>query len=293
MFFTIKHWIWISELNPYSIEYGFRINLETNFNFSGGIEFELKSSEKFAGIQFGEQKEYEISGEYHPAESFFTSFKYEKGEAIAYRIDQPEIGDSTQYNLFTVFRFSDNFKISLGHRYSELKNKITHEEFYAGEINRFEIDYQIDGALSTRTIIEKNDFSDDYFLEALIQWKPNPYTTKEENFYTNIDPDLLQTLKKLRILLFDSLPQTLSDDFSQSSEERVFHLQQQHLIELIREQKIEEALQYAAEHLAERGEEDRYADSPGILHSIWTIIFPRIFRFLSDFLEKKKNREKG
>ena len=36
----------------------------------------------------------------------------------------------------------------------------------------------------------------------------------------------------------------------------LFHLQQQHLIELIRDQKVEEALQYAAEHLAERGEED-------------------------------------
>ena len=37
----------------------------------------------------------------------------------------------------------------------------------------------------------------------------------------------------------------------------MFLLQQQHLIELIRSQQIEEALQYAAEHLAERGEEDR------------------------------------
>ena len=36
----------------------------------------------------------------------------------------------------------------------------------------------------------------------------------------------------------------------------LFHLQQQHLIELIRQQKVEDALQYAAEHLAERGEED-------------------------------------
>ena len=36
----------------------------------------------------------------------------------------------------------------------------------------------------------------------------------------------------------------------------LFHLQQQHLIELIRQQRVEEALQYAAEHLAERGEED-------------------------------------
>ena len=156
--------------------YQFRIELETNFNFNGQFEWQVKPSERFDGIQYSKQTEYEIRGQYHPSESFFTSFEIEKGDSIAYRIDNPEIGDATEYNLYNVFRFSDNFKISLGHRYSELKNKVTGEEFYAGEINRFEIDYQIDNALSTRTIIEKNDFSDDYFLEALIQWKPNPYT---------------------------------------------------------------------------------------------------------------------
>ena len=156
--------------------YQFRVELETDFNFTGQIEWQVKPSEKFDGIQYSKQTEFEIRGQYHPSESFFTSFEIEKGDAIAYRIDNPEIGDAKEYNLYNVFRFSDNFKISLGHRYSELKNKVTGEEFYAGEINRFEIDYQIDGALSTRTIIEKNDFSDDYFLEALIQWKPNHYT---------------------------------------------------------------------------------------------------------------------
>jgi len=156
--------------------YQFRIELETDFNFTGQIEWQVKPSEKFDGIQYSKQTEFEIRGDYHPSERFFTSFRIEKGDAIAYRIDNPEIGDAAEYNLYNVFRFSDNFKIALGHRYSELKNKVTGEEFYAGEINRFEIDYQIDGALSTRTIIEKNDFSEDYFLEALIQWKPNPYT---------------------------------------------------------------------------------------------------------------------
>lgn len=156
--------------------YQFRIELETDFNFTGQIEWQVKASEKFDDIQYGKQTEFEIRGQYHPSESFFTSFEIEKGDSIAYRIDNPEIGDATEYNVYNVFRFSDNFKIALGHRYSELKNKVTGEEFYAGEINRFEIDYQIDGALSTRTIIEKNDFSEDYFLEALIQWKPNPYT---------------------------------------------------------------------------------------------------------------------
>ena len=46
-------------------------------------------------------------------------------------------------------------------------------------------------------------------------------------------------------------PQLLDND-----QYLLFHLQQQHLIELIRQHKVEEALQYAAEHLAERGEED-------------------------------------
>ncbi len=156
--------------------YEFKVSLETDFNFTGTVEWQAKPSEKFNGSQFGEQKDFELRGEYHPSESFYTNIKLEKGESIAYRIDNPEIGDATEYNIYTVFRFSDNFKIALGHRYSELTNKITNEEFYAGEINRFEIDYQIDSALSTRTIIEKNDFSDNYYLEALIQWKPNPYT---------------------------------------------------------------------------------------------------------------------
>ena len=156
--------------------YEFRIFVETDFNFQGQIEWQIKPSEKFDGIQYGKQTSLEIRGQYHPSESFFTNFEIEKGDAIAYRIDNPEIGDALEYSLYNVFRFSDNFKIALGHRYSELKNKITDQEFYAGEINRFEIDYQIDGALSTRAIIEKNDFSDDYFLEALVQWKPNPYT---------------------------------------------------------------------------------------------------------------------
>lgn len=36
----------------------------------------------------------------------------------------------------------------------------------------------------------------------------------------------------------------------------LFHLQQQRLIELIREERVEEALEFAGSHLAERGEED-------------------------------------
>ena len=59
--------------------------------------------------------------------------------------------------------------------------------------------------------------------------------------------DILQAIS----LVNELHPQLLDND-----RYLLFHLQQQHLIELIRQQKVEEALQYAAEHLAERGEED-------------------------------------
>ena len=55
--------------------YELSMDLETNFNFTGGVEYQIKPSEKFEGIQYGEQVDYEINGTYHPTESFFTSLK--------------------------------------------------------------------------------------------------------------------------------------------------------------------------------------------------------------------------
>ena len=156
--------------------YQLKMELETSFNFSTGIEWKIIPSEKFKNQQFGEQTELEIKGSYHPTERFYIRYRIEHGDAIAYRSNNPAIGDSKEYHIRNVLRFSDNFKITFDHRYSELTNKVTNEEFYAGEINRFEIDYQLSNALSSRLILEKNDFNDDYYSETLIQWKPNPYT---------------------------------------------------------------------------------------------------------------------
>jgi len=54
------------------------------------------------------------------------------------------------------------------------------------------------------------------------------------------------------ISLINNLHPELLDD----NRYLLFHLQQQKLIEYIREQKVEEALEFAGNHLAERGEED-------------------------------------
>ena len=87
------------------------MDIETDFNFTGTFEWKVKPSEKFKGVQYGEQTEFEVRFQYHPSESFFTSFEVEKGDAIAYRIDTPEIGNSIEG--FTSNRNSLLLKLSV------------------------------------------------------------------------------------------------------------------------------------------------------------------------------------
>ena len=86
--------------------------------------------------------------------------------------------------------------------------------------------------------------------------------------------DILQAIS----LVNELHPQLLDND-----RYLLFHLQQQHLIELIRQQKEEEALQYAAEHLAERGEEDG-----GVLQELERTLALLAFEDPSSFTEKER-----
>merc|ERR1712077_132692 len=57
-------------------------------------------------------------------------------------------------------------------------------------------------------------------------------------------------ISEATVLVHQLHPELLDDD-----RYLFFHLQQQQLIELIRESKVEEALKFASEQLSERGEE--------------------------------------
>merc|ERR1719383_1133537 len=95
------------------------------------------------------------------------------------------------------------------------------------------------------------------FKDAAEKFKEESGVNPEQNL------DLLDNRIKIRdsvqngnILEAISLVNELHPPLLDNDRYLLFHLQQQHLIELIRQQKVEDALQYAAEHLAERGEED-------------------------------------
>jgi len=168
-----------------------RAGIETDFNTNFSVEHVTKDSEKFLGIQYAKQTEYEINASYEPSDNFALGFNFEKGDSIAYNLDSPVIGDETNIEVQTKFRITDRLQVSLKHRFSELKNKMSQQEFYAGEINRLTLNYQLNNTISSKLIIESNEFSDNYYLEGLFQWKPDPYTifyAGATQYYDKPDP---------------------------------------------------------------------------------------------------------
>ena len=58
----------------------------------------------------------------------------------------------------------------------QLRNKETGEDFFNGNVDRITTTYSFSNDLSFKVNVESNDFSDDYYLESLFKWSPDPYT---------------------------------------------------------------------------------------------------------------------
>jgi len=85
----------------------------------------------------------------------------------------------------------------------------------------------------------------------------------ESGLSPQVDLDTLDDRIKIRDAIQNgriqeaiSLVNSLHPELLDNNRYLYFHLQQQHLIELIREHNVEEALEFAQTHLAERGEEN-------------------------------------
>ena len=74
------------------------------------------------------------------------------------------------------YKPTDKLRFDLNYDDAELKSKENNNIFFEGSIVRLATKYSFSNALSFRVNIEKNEFNDNYFLESLFQWKPDPYT---------------------------------------------------------------------------------------------------------------------
>lgn len=150
---------------------------ETAINLRGNIERKIFRKEQFKTFLFEEdQVRDSVWFGYSPSEFWGINFNADIGDRIAYNEEIPVIGDQKNYTLFLAIKPSDNFSIYFNTRNIQLRNKDTGEDFFNGNVDRITTTYSFSNDLSFKVNIESNDFSDDYYLESLFKWSPDPYT---------------------------------------------------------------------------------------------------------------------
>ena len=98
------------------------------------------------------------------------------GKDIAFREEIPDLGQRLNYNLTLDFTLTDNFSIKPSINYSRLRKLQSDKYFFSGYISRLDLRYQFTSFLGIRFISEYNNFSDQFFFQPLISWRPNADT---------------------------------------------------------------------------------------------------------------------
>ena len=98
------------------------------------------------------------------------------GNEIAYREEVPKLGERFSFNTSVEATLNNNLRIKPSINFSRLKKLDSEEYFFDGYIARFDIRYQFTSSLDLRVISEYNEFSDQFFVQPLVSWRPNPDT---------------------------------------------------------------------------------------------------------------------
>jgi hypothetical protein len=111
-----------------------------------------------------------------PFEFMDIQMSYAWGKDIAYREETPQLGIRSNLNLKVAINASNNFRITPSINFEKLKRIDRDDYFFDGYIARMDLRYQFNTSLNFRIISEYNEFSDKFFIQPLISWRPNPDT---------------------------------------------------------------------------------------------------------------------
>tara|TARA_B100000674_G_C37733008_1_gene865189 strand:- start:481 stop:903 length:423 start_codon:yes stop_codon:yes gene_type:complete len=99
---------------------------------------------------------------------------YKFGKDIAYR--EGKLGMTNNVNFSSELTITDNFRVKPSINYSSIKDLALNKYFFKGFITRLDLRYQFTNEFNLRFISEYNDFSEQFFFQPLISWRPNPDT---------------------------------------------------------------------------------------------------------------------
>ena len=88
----------------------------------------------------------------------------------------PEVGLLRSSYLTLGIQINDKLNVNPSYRYSRLERTNGSSDYFKGSITRLNVRYQFNQAFNVRIIAEKNSFTNQFYIQPLIQWNPNPST---------------------------------------------------------------------------------------------------------------------
>lgn len=133
-----------------------------------------------------------------PYEQFNFELEYTLGKELSVNEEVPEVGRIHKADLSINFQINDNFNITPLLRYSRLENLSKNENYFEGSILRLNFKYQFSNYLNIRLVAENNSFINQFYIQPLIQWNPNPSTI----FYLGANQNTLEEIDDITFSLF-------------------------------------------------------------------------------------------
>ena len=164
---------------------GFLTVLNTDVLYNYEYNF-VKSHLDF---QFRDFINHWIRVETQPTDFLNLNIFYKWGKDIAYRLETPMLGNETNIRFSSEISVNENFRISPTLNYQAIQKLDSNEYYFKGYIGRLDIRYQFTNFLDLRLISEYNDFSEQFFFQPLISWRPNPDTI----FYLGGNQNYIET----------------------------------------------------------------------------------------------------
>lgn len=145
-------------------------------NFRTGVEFNHTLKEVYEGFTGRSVTEFRMWNNYNPNEAIRIGAYFSVGEEFWYDEDDPAVGDRFYAGSFSTFQPNSKLRIRTTIRYGQLRSKVDQGYYFKGALSRSTLNYQFNNNLSFRLVGEYNSFDDEFFVQPLLKWNPNPFT---------------------------------------------------------------------------------------------------------------------
>jgi len=136
----------------------------------------LYSNERFANKDFDSIQRFMLNVNSNFSDPLRVGFWLSHGRFIARGLDDPVLGDGTEFILWGTIKPLQRFIIQPEYSYFTLDHPDNGPNIFSGYILRTRINYQFTRELFLRLIIQYDDFDDELDIEPLLTYKLNPFT---------------------------------------------------------------------------------------------------------------------